>query len=157
MATAALTASPAMVPVVPTTALALTNVLYEKRDIIAYVTVNRPKVLNALNGPTWQDLQTAFEDAQNDPTVRGVILTGAGGIAFITGDAERSSRFGQSVLELIENLGGPVVAAITTPLRWAAAARRQWSSYFGLCAGTEDKKEGTAAFLEKRAAQFHGR
>jgi len=74
MATATLTASPVTVPAAgPTTALALTNVLYEKRDVIAYVTVNRPKVLNALNGSTWQDLQTAFEDAQNDPTVGGVI------------------------------------------------------------------------------------
>jgi enoyl-CoA hydratase len=81
-------------------------------------------VLNALNAPTWQDLRTAFEDAQNDPAVRGVILTGAGDKAFIAGadigglaqatavDAERSSRFGQRVLDLIENLGKPVVAAI---------------------------------------------
>src|SRR3954471_24772463 len=108
----------------PTAALTLANVLYEKRGAIAYVTVNRPKVLNALNAPTWQDLRTAFEDAQNDPAVRGVILTGAGDKAFIAGadisglaqataiDAERSSRFGQRVLDLIENLGKPVVAAI---------------------------------------------
>ena len=61
-----------------TPALALANVLYEKRGALAYVTVNRPKVLNALNAATWQDLRTAFEDAQNDPAVRGVILTGSG-------------------------------------------------------------------------------
>ena len=86
---------------------ALANVLYEKKDAIAYVTVNRPKVLNALNTPTWADLRTAFEDARDDAAVRGVILTGAGDKAFIAGadiselahataiDAERSSRFGQ--------------------------------------------------------------
>src|SRR5258707_12683153 len=103
---------------------ALANVLYEKKNAIAYVTVNRPKLLNALNTPTWEDLRTAFEDARNDPTVRGVILTGAGNKAFIAGadigelarataiDAERSSRFGQAVLDLIENLGKPVVAAV---------------------------------------------
>ncbi|HEX9209481.1 MAG TPA: enoyl-CoA hydratase-related protein, partial [Bradyrhizobium sp.] len=107
-ATATLTPSPAVVPTVSSTAaLTLANVLYEKRGPIAYVTVTRPKVLNALNTPTWQDLRTAFEHAQNDPTVRGVILTGAGDKAFIAGadigelahataiDAERSSRFGQ--------------------------------------------------------------
>jgi enoyl-CoA hydratase/carnithine racemase len=103
---------------------ALANVVYEKKDTIAYVTVNRPKVLNALNTPTWADLRTAFEDARDDATVRGVILTGAGDKAFIAGadiselahataiDAERSSRFGQDVLDLIENLGKPVIAAI---------------------------------------------
>src|ERR1700752_4873974 len=124
-ATATLTSSPAVTPAAsPTAALTLANVLYEKRGAIAYVTVNRPKVLNALNAPTWQDLRTAFTDAQNDPAVRGVILTGAGDKAFIAGadisglakasaiDAERSSRFGQRVLDLIENLGKPVVAAI---------------------------------------------
>src|SRR5258708_4581057 len=124
-ATATLTPSAAVEPAArPTAALTLANVLYEKKDAIAYVTVNRPKVLNALNSPTWRDLRTAFEDAQNDVAVRGVILTGAGDKAFIAGadigelahataiDAERSSRFGQGVLDLIENLGKPVVAAV---------------------------------------------
>ena len=254
--------------------------MYEKKGAIAYVTVNRPKVLNALNTPTWADLRTAFEDARDDAAVRGVILTGAGNKAFIAGadigelahatafEAEQSSRFGQEVLDLIENLGKPVIAAVNG-LRSAAAARRRWlarsgsrsrhakfgqpevklglvpggggtqrlprlvgkgralqlilsgemisaqeayriglvneivpaadliaraeailkqiaanapiavkfaleaankgletsqsegllleASYFGLCAATEDKKEGTSAFLEKRAPQFHGR
>ena len=98
--------------------------VYEKKDAIAYVTVNRPKVLNALNTPTWADLRTAFEDARDDAAVRGVILTGAGNKAFIAGadiselahvtafEAEQSSRFGQEVLDLIENLGKPVIAAV---------------------------------------------
>ena len=50
-------------PAASPAALTLANVLYEKKGAIAYVTVNRPKVLNALNGSTWQDLRTAFEDA----------------------------------------------------------------------------------------------
>ena len=103
---------------------ALTNVLYEIKGSIAYVTVNRPKVLNALNTPTWSDLRKAFEDARDDAAMRGVILTGAGDKAFIAGadiselahlsgfEAEQSSRFGQEVLDLIENLGKPVVAAV---------------------------------------------
>src|SRR6202142_3019848 len=108
----------------PAATLTLANVLYEKKDGLAYVTINRPKVLNALNTPTWADIRTAFEDARDDAAVHGVILTGAGNKAFIAGadiselskatalDAERSSRFGQEVLDLIENLGKPVVAAI---------------------------------------------
>ena len=108
----------------PAAAPALENVLYEKKEGIAYVTLNRPKVLNALNQRTWQDLRAAFEDARDDATVRGVILTGTGDKAFIAGadiseiahitavDAERSSRYGQDVLTLIENLGKPVIAAV---------------------------------------------
>jgi len=104
--------------------LALENVLYEKGGSIARVTVNRPKVLNALNHRTWEDLRTAFVDAREDAAVRGVILTGAGDKAFIAGadiselahvsavEAEESSSFGQEVLSLIENLGKPVIAAI---------------------------------------------
>src|ERR1700738_4927941 len=106
------------------TALKLENVLYEKRNGLAYVTVNRPKVLNALNTPTWTDIRTAFEAAKADPSVLGVIFTGAGDKAFIAGadiselahvdafGAEESSRFGQSVLDSIENLGKPVIAAV---------------------------------------------
>src|SRR5436190_21304323 len=86
----------------------------------AYVTLNRPKVLNALNQKTWQDLRAAFEDARDDADVRGAILTGAGDKAFIAGadigelaqvtavQAERSSTYGQEVLNLVENLGKPV-------------------------------------------------
>jgi len=261
-------------------ALVLANVLYEKKNGFAYITLNRPKVLNALNTPTWTDLKTAFEDAKADPAVHGVILTGAGEKAFIAGadicelahigayEAQESSRFGQGVLELIENLGKPVIAAINgfalgggcetamaCTIRIAAehakfgqpevklgllpggggtqrlprlvgkgralqliltgetisaeeayriglvnevvpaasliaraetilkqisanapiavkfsleAANKGMeisqtegfaleASYFGICAATDDKKEGTSAFLEKRAPQFHGR
>ena len=105
-------------------ALNLENVLYETKGPIACVTLNRPKVLNALNHKTWEELRAAFEDAQQDPAVRGVILTGAGDKAFIAGadirelaqvtavEAEISSRYGQAVLDLIENLGKPVIAAV---------------------------------------------
>jgi enoyl-CoA hydratase/carnithine racemase len=104
--------------------LDLANVRYETRGAIAYVTVNRPKVMNALNTPTWTDLRRAFEQVRDDPAIRGAILTGAGDKAFIAGadiselaqvtafDAEQSSRFGQGVLDLIEDLGKPVIAAV---------------------------------------------
>jgi enoyl-CoA hydratase len=278
---ASITPSPATAPnTLPRATLALANVRYEKKGLVAYVTVNRPKVLNALNTSTWADLQTAFEDAKADASVLGVILTGAGDKAFIAGadiselahveafDAEESSRFGQGVLDLVENLGKPVIAAINgfalgggcetamaCTMRIAAehakfgqpevklgllpggggtqrlprlvgkgralqliltgetisaqeayriglvnevvpaanliaraetilkqisanapiavkfsleAANKGMdtsqaegfaleASYFGICAATQDKKEGTSAFLEKRAPQFHGR
>ena len=276
----AATATAVVVENATAAALTLENVLYEKKGAIAYVTLNRPKVLNALNTPTWTDLRTAFEAARDDPAVRGVILTGAGEKAFIAGadiselaqttavEAEKSSSNGQAVLNLVENLGKPVVAAINgfalgggcetamactiriavetakfgqpevklgllpggggtqrlprlvgkgramqliltgemitaqeayriglvneivpaadlisraeailkqiasnapIAVQYALEATNKGmetsqsegqlleASYFGLCAATEDKKEGTAAFLEKRPPHFHGR
>src|SRR5260370_1537677 len=108
----------------PVAALTFGNVLYEKRPATAYVTVNRPKVLNALNQRTWADLRTAFEDARDDAAVQGIILRGAGDKAFIAGadineiaqitavEAENSTRNGQAVLDLIENLGKPAISAV---------------------------------------------
>lgn len=108
----------------PAPALQLQNVLYEKKGPIAYVTINRPKVLNSLNKQTIIELKEAFEDARDDSTLGGVIFTGAGDKAFAAGadiselatktavEAEEDTRFGQSVTNLIENLGKPVAAAI---------------------------------------------
>src|SRR5258708_14322688 len=100
------------------------NILLEKKNSIAYVTVNRPKVLNALNIATMEELRAAFHDIKNDVAIRVVIFTGAGEKAFIAGadigelakhDAVSGKEYthrGQSVLNLIENLGKPVIACI---------------------------------------------
>lgn len=264
----------------PASSLHLQNVLYEKKGPIAYVTINRPRVMNALNHATMAELKEAFEDARDDSVIRGAILTGAGDKAFAAGadisevanqtalEAEENTRFGQAVTDLIENLGKPVVAAVNgfalgggceltmaCTLRIAAESAKFGqpevklgimpgfggsqrlprlvgkgralqiilsgkpinaqeayriglvneivpnanliaqaeailndiiataplgvkfsleavnrgmetslaeglvieASLFALCAGSEDKKEGTAAFLAKRAPQFHGR
>ena len=105
-------------------AMKLDDVIYETKGPIAYVTLNRPKVLNALSQGAWDDLRKAFEHARDDAAVLGVILTGAGDKAFIAGEdiselsrasaleAEKSSRSGQAVLDLIENLGKPAIAAV---------------------------------------------
>jgi enoyl-CoA hydratase/carnithine racemase len=104
-------------------ALKLENVGYDKKGPIAYVTLNRPKVMNALNEATINELRLAFEDARDDLAVRGVILTG-GEKAFAAGadiaeianntavEAEQASRRGQALTDLIENLGKPVIAAV---------------------------------------------
>jgi len=256
------------------------NILIEKKNSIAYVTVNRPKVLNALNMATMEDLRRAFHDIKQDSAIRVVIMSGSGEKAFIAGadigelaknDAVAAKEYthrGQSVLNLIENLGKPVIACINgfalgggceiamactmrlasenakfgqpevklgiipgyggtqrlprlvgkgiamqlvlagemitaqeahliglvnevvaaadlvpraeaiaqkiianAPLavQWAMEAVNKGmemtlseglyleATLFGLCCATEDKKEGTSAFLEKRAAQFKGK
>jgi enoyl-CoA hydratase len=104
--------------------LSLETVLYEKKGGFAYITLNRPKVLNALNKKSLADLRAAFEDSRDDAEVHGVIITGSGDKAFIAGadinevatdtpvEAEQKTRRGQAVMDLIENLGKPVVAAV---------------------------------------------
>jgi len=100
------------------------NILSSKNNSIAYVTVNRPKVLNALNMATMEELRAAFHEIKDDASMRVVILTGAGDKAFIAGadiaelskqdaiTAKEYTHRGQSVLNLIENLGKPVIACI---------------------------------------------
>jgi len=100
------------------------NILFEKKNSIAYVTVNRPKVLNALNMATMEELRAAFTDIKNDAGVRVAILTGSGEKAFVAGadigelskhdpvSGKEDTHRGQSVLDLIENLGKPVIACI---------------------------------------------
>ncbi len=100
------------------------NIILEKKALIAYVIVNRPKVLNALNMATIEELRSAFHDIKNDAAIRVVIFTGSGEKAFIAGadiselakqDAVTGKEYthrGQNVLNLIENLGKPVIACI---------------------------------------------
>ena len=100
------------------------NILLEKKNTIAYVTVNRPKVLNALSLATMEELGVAFQDIKDDSAIRVAILTGSGEKAFVAGadigelakqDPVSGKKFahrGQAVLDLIENLGKPVIACV---------------------------------------------
>src|SRR6202140_4353919 len=100
------------------------NILYEKRDGIATITFNRPKVLNALNRKTVEELQSALLDARDDASVRVLILTGAGEKAFVAGadigelsqqtpvNGKDFSLFGQGVFHLLETIGKPSICAI---------------------------------------------
>ncbi|RKY15213.1 MAG: enoyl-CoA hydratase, partial [Planctomycetota bacterium] len=61
------------------------NVLYEVKDGVAVITVNRPDKLNALNAQTLDELEDAFKRAFSDESVLAVVLTGAGEKAFVAG------------------------------------------------------------------------
>ena len=101
------------------------NVIYETKDGIAYITINRPKKLNALNSPTMNELIEAFSLAESDPQLRVVILTGEGGKSFVAGadinelaeldpiGAKRHSSMGQELFNFIEShMTKPVIAAV---------------------------------------------
>jgi enoyl-CoA hydratase len=104
--------------------MAYENLLYEKRDRIGFITFNRPKVLNALNHKTMEELRDILNSAREDDDVRVLILTGAGEKSFVAGadiaelavqtpvSGKETAAFGQSVLQLLESLGKPSIAAI---------------------------------------------
>ncbi len=104
--------------------MAYESVLYEKRQGIAYATVNRPEKLNALNRAVLVELRDCLDDTREDADVRAVILAGAGRSAFVAGadvseiaecDAATGTQFsrrGQELMNFIEGLEKPVIAAV---------------------------------------------
>jgi enoyl-CoA hydratase len=100
------------------------NLLVETKDGVATVTVNRPDKLNALDDRTMEELDRAFTAFRAESGVRGVILTGSGDKAFAAGadigelsaqspiDGRERGMRGQEILDKIENLGKPVIAAV---------------------------------------------
>ena len=100
------------------------NIIFDKKDGIAYITFNRPKVLNALNRKTIEELHHALLDARDDASVRVLILTGAGEKSFVAGadiselavqtpvNGKEFSLYGQSVFHLLETMGKPSICAI---------------------------------------------
>ncbi|HEX8026867.1 MAG TPA: enoyl-CoA hydratase-related protein [Vicinamibacterales bacterium] len=100
------------------------NLLIERDGAVAILTFNRPKVLNALNRQTLTELSAAIAGFKDDADVRAVVLTGAGDKSFIAGadinelavqtpiQGKETARFGQSILDGIEQLGKPVIAAV---------------------------------------------
>jgi enoyl-CoA hydratase len=100
------------------------NICIEKRGSLATVTLDRPKVLNALNAATFAELNSAFDELASDGDVRVVLLSGAGERAFaagadirelaaVNGDEGRAfSLRGQAVFRKIETLGKPVIACV---------------------------------------------
>jgi enoyl-CoA hydratase len=101
--------------------MAYENLLFEKRDRIGFITFNRPKVLNALNRKTMEELRDILIAAREDEEVRVLILTGAGEKSFVAGadigelavqtpvSGKETAAFGQGVLHLLET---PSIAAI---------------------------------------------
>jgi enoyl-CoA hydratase len=104
--------------------MAFDNLLLDRDAAVATVTINRPKVLNALNRQTVDELRRAMLELQHDPAIRVIILTGAGDRAFAAGAdvneladqtpdrARQLALTGQHVFHLVEHLGKPVIAAV---------------------------------------------
>ena len=102
----------------------LENIRLEVRPPLAIVTIDRPKVLNALNYRSMAELEQVFLDIRQNPDVRAVLLTGAGEKAFVAGadiselasltplEGEQLATRGQRIFHLIENCGKPVIACI---------------------------------------------
>ena len=100
------------------------NILYEKKNKIAYITINRPDKLNSLSIATMDDLRKAFLAADRDDEVRVMIITGAGDKSFVAGadisefagktaiDGLHFSKNGQHVLHLLEKSRKPSIAAV---------------------------------------------
>jgi enoyl-CoA hydratase len=100
------------------------NLLYEKKDGIAYITFNRPKLLNALNRKTIEELRQVLVDARDDASVRVLVLAGAGEKSFVAGadinelaqqtpvNGKEFSLFGQSAFHLLETMGKPSICVI---------------------------------------------
>ncbi|MBI3123635.1 MAG: enoyl-CoA hydratase/isomerase family protein [Ignavibacteriales bacterium] len=100
------------------------NILFEIKNNIGYVTINRPEKLNALNDETLDDLKKCFSGIKEDYGVSVVIVTGTGEKAFVAGAdiseihklnviaAKHFAEKGQSIFNLIEKLGKPVIAAV---------------------------------------------
>jgi enoyl-CoA hydratase len=100
------------------------NLLLERDGAVAVLAINRPKVLNALNAQTLDELRRAILELKHDATVRAVVITGSGEKSFIAGadinelagqsptDGREHAIRGQHVLDLIEHMGKPVIAAI---------------------------------------------
>ena len=100
------------------------NLLIERDDTVAILTLNRPAVLNALNVALLRELDAAVATTQSDSSIRALVITGAGERAFAAGadirelaaltaqEAREHASFGQAVFSRIEGLGKPVIAAI---------------------------------------------
>lgn len=96
----------------------------EIKNSIAFVTITREDKLNALNRELIKQLKTTFEELEKVPEVRCIILTGAGEKAFVAGadifeiskldplSSRNYCDFGQNLMNYIENLSKPVIAAV---------------------------------------------
>lgn len=100
------------------------KIIYEKREGIATITINRPQALNALNEEVIPEFLLRLEEAKKDKDIKILVITGAGEKAFCAGldlktamnitvtKAVEMSRLGQELTLAIEELGKPVIAAI---------------------------------------------
>ncbi len=136
------------------------NLLLERDGAVAVLTINRPRVPNALNSSTIDQVRRAVLDLTHDTEVRAVIITGAGETSFVAG-ADINELVGRPAAELATKAPVAVryiVEAVNRGLE-ASFDEGQFleATRFGLDASTDDVREGTMAFLEQRKANFTGR
>ena len=129
--------------------MAYENLLYEVKDAIAYITFNRPKVLNALNNKTMEELDACVGEAGRDESVRAIILTGAGEKAFVAGAdinelarhtpvaGKEATLFGQGVLRRLETVGKPSIAALNGFALGGGCGRGAAERTCAICQGRE--------------------
>ena len=102
----------------------MTNILLEKKGLIAVATINRPKALNALNSEVLSDLGELVETVKADADIRALVITGAGEKAFVAGadigemstltkaEGEAFGKHGNDVFRALETLPIPTIAAV---------------------------------------------
>src|SRR5256885_1726107 len=151
--------------------MAYENIRLEKRDSIAIVTIDRPKVLNALNMPTMTELRHAFTELRDDVETRVVLLTGE---MIPAQEATRLGLWTKSFpaakwMKRAEEIARKIIANAPLAVQYTMEAVKKAmamplaeglfleATLFSVACATEDKKEGTTAFLEKRPANFKGK
>ncbi|MFC2028156.1 enoyl-CoA hydratase-related protein [Chloroflexota bacterium] len=110
----------------------MSAVLYEKKGKIAYITLNRPEVLNALNLNTWNDLTESWMNVRDDPDVWIAIVTGAGEKAFCAGqDLKELAQW----MMIPEDKRPPVPVPDVTPMRGLEVWKPFIAAINGICTG----------------------
>ena len=147
------------------------NIKFDKKDQIATITINRPEKLNALNMAVMGELRETFTAIKDDPEVRVALLTGE------QISAQQALRIGlvnevvplAQLLSRGEEIAKKIIANAPLAVQYTLEAVNKGmemplaeglfleATLFSVACATEDKKEGTSAFLEKRAAAFKGK
>jgi len=144
------------------------NILIEYADSNAYITINRPKKLNALNKETIAELHDAFDEVEHDKNVRVIILTGSGEKAFVAGadisefanfnasQGAKLARKGQETLfSFVENLQTPVIAAVNG-FALGGGLELAMACHFRVAKGKAMEMIMTAGMISAADAKNHG-
>ena len=142
--------------------MAFDNLLLERDGAVAIVTINRPKVLNALNTQTMDELRRVILELKQDDDVRVVILpalTAQGALvkAYDPAGMAEARKLAAQLAKSAPIAMRYIINAVNKGTEMPFAEAYQYeATLFGLVASTDDMREGTAAFLQKRKPEFKG-